>query len=105
MDDDAKSQTPGSPGASPCLSAPPLAPREFVQLELGATITGPGMRTEDLYEPGTELKIKGERATFIYKYASVSRTGLVSLHLVGEHMFRAVRPDQVTPVRRATRRK
>jgi hypothetical protein len=67
-----------------------------VQLELDATITGPGMRTEDLYEPGTQLKVKGERGTFTYRYASISRNGLVSLHLVGDHTFRAVRPDQVT---------
>jgi hypothetical protein len=70
--------------------------REFEQLALDATITGPGMRTEDPYEPGTRLKIKGERGTFAYRYASLSRAGQVSLHLAGDHAFRAVRPDQVT---------
>ena len=105
MADDTKHPAAGSPGARPCPSAPRLAPREFVQLELDATITGPGMRTEDLCEPGTELKVKGERGTFTYRYASISRTGLVSLHLVGDRTFRAVRPDQVTLVRRARSRK
>ena len=100
MADHTRPAVAGPLGAKPCPSKPPVAPREFEQLELDATITGPRMRTEDLYEPGTELKIKGERGTFTYRYASISRSGLVSLHLVGDHTFRAVRPDQVTPVRR-----
>jgi len=82
-----------------------LSLRDFVQLALDATITGPRMRTEDLYEPATELKIKGERGTFIYKHASLSQAGLVSLHLAGDYRFRAVRPDQVTMVRKARSRK
>jgi hypothetical protein len=73
--------------------------REFEQLALGATITGPGMRTEDPYEPGTRLSIKGERGTFTYRYATLSRSGQVSLHLTGDHGSRALRPDQVTPVK------
>lgn len=86
-------------------SASSSAPQTFEQLELAATITGPGMRTADHYEPGARLKIKGERGVFTYKHASVSSAGLVSLHLVGEGGSRAVRPDQVTPVkkRRPTR--
>jgi hypothetical protein len=100
MADDAKHPPPGSSGVGPGISAPPSAPMEYVQLELDPTITGPGMRTEDPYEPGTELKVKGERGTFTYRYASISRSGLVSLHLVGDHTFRAVRPDQVTLARR-----
>lgn len=72
----------------------------FEQLTLGATVTGPGMRTEDHYEPGTKLKIKGERGVFTYRHASVSKAGLVSLHLAGEGGSRAVRPDQVAPVRK-----
>ena len=75
------------------------APRGFVQLRLEATIVGPGMRTEDPYEPGTRLKIKGQRGTFTYRYATVSQAGLVSLHLVGEGSSRAVRPEQVVPVK------
>jgi hypothetical protein len=78
---------------------------EFEQLALDATITGPGMRTEDPYEPGTKLKIKGERGSFTYKYASVSQAGLVSLHMVGDRGSRAVRPDQVALVRKARYRK
>jgi hypothetical protein len=78
---------------------------EFEQLALDATITGPGMRTEDPYEPGTKLKIKGERGSFEYKYASLSRAGLVSLHLVGDRGSRAVRPDQVVLVRKTRFRK
>jgi hypothetical protein len=99
MADDTKPPAAGSLGARPRPSAAPFASSEFVQLELDPTITGPGMRTEDLYEPGTRLKVKGERGTFTYRYASISRSGLVSLHLVGDHTFRAVRPDQVTLVR------
>lgn len=75
----------------------------FEQLELAATVTGPGMRTADHYERGARLKIKGERGVFTYKHASVSRAGLVSLHLVGESGARAVRPDQVTPVKKGRR--
>jgi hypothetical protein len=94
-----------SPEADTRPAAPRPAPTEFVQLTLDATITGPRMRTEDHYEPGTELRVKGERGTFTYKYASISRDGLVSLHLLGDHAFRAVRPDQVALVRKSRRRK
>ena len=74
-------------------------PRVFEQLALRATVTGPGMRTEDHYERGAELRIKGERGVFTYRHASLSRSGLVSLHLAGEDGCRAVRPDQVVPLR------
>jgi hypothetical protein len=70
--------------------------QEFEQLAFDPTITGPGTRTEDPYEPGTKLKIDGQRGTFVYRYATVSRAGLVSLHLTRDGVFRAVRPDQVT---------
>ena len=83
----------------------PGEPVEYEQLALDATITGPGRQTEDPYEPGTQLRIKGERGVFTYKHATVSRTGQVSLHLVKEHMFRAVRPDQVTPAKKGSRRR
>jgi hypothetical protein len=72
-----------------------------VQLTLDATITGPSMRTEDFYEPGTKLKIEGQRGVFTYRHASVSRAGLVSLHLTRDGVSRAVRPDQVTVVKKA----
>jgi len=72
----------------------------FEQLSLEPTVTGPRRRTEDLYEPGTVLVIKGERGTYVYRYASISSAGHVSLHLVGEQGHRAVRPDQVVPVRK-----
>ncbi len=78
---------------------------EFVQLTLEGTIIGQGMQTEDLYEPGTELRIKGERGTFIYRHATISRSGLVSLHLRRDHTFRAVRPEQVILARKGRRRK
>lgn len=78
----------------------PVENQGYVQLTLSPTIVGPGMRTEDPYEPGTKLKVEGERGTFVYKYASVSRNGLVSLHLAQDGMFRAVRPDQATPVKK-----
>ena len=61
------------------------------------------MRTEDHYERGAQLKIKGEREVFTYKHASVSREGQVSLHLAGKDGSRAVRPDRVVPVRRRSR--
>ncbi len=72
----------------------------FEQLRLDATVTGPGMRTEDPYEPGTQVKIESQRGTFTYRYATVSRSGAVSLHLARDGMSRAVRPDQVTLVRK-----
>jgi hypothetical protein len=72
----------------------------FVQLKLDPTVTGPGSRTEDYYEPGARLKVEGERGTFVYRCATVSRAGLVSLHLTKDGVFRAVRPDQVTPLKR-----
>lgn len=77
---------------------------EYVQLTLNATLAGPGRRTEDPYEPGTEVRIKGERGIFIYRHASISRTGSVSLHLMGEHTYRAVRPDQVAPAKKGVRK-
>jgi hypothetical protein len=70
--------------------------QEFEQLAFDPTITGPGTRTEDPYERGTKLKIDGQRGVFVYRYATVSRAGLVSLHLTQDGVFRAVRPDQVT---------
>jgi len=76
-----------------------------VQLTLDATITGPGKRTEDLYEPGTKLKIEGQRGIFTYRYASVSQAGLVSLHLTRDGVSRAVRPEQVSMVRRTRPRR
>ncbi|NLE11230.1 MAG: hypothetical protein GX630_06955 [Actinobacteria bacterium] len=78
-------------------------PDESVQLSLDATVTGPGMRTADHYEPGTQLKIEGERGVFVYRYATVSSTGLVSLHLTREGISRAVRPDQARPVKKPRR--
>jgi hypothetical protein len=81
----------------------PDAPQEFEQLTLDPTVTGPGMRTEDPFEPGTELKIEGQRGTFRYRYATVSRSGAISLHLVRDGMFRAVRPDQVSPLNKGLR--
>lgn len=86
----------GNEETRPRPSAPRPLPREFEQLTLDATIIGPGMRTEDPYEPGTKLKVEGERGVFTYRCASVSQAGLVSLHLTQNGMFRAVRPEQVT---------
>jgi hypothetical protein len=101
-----------SPGAEasqrPAVSRPAVsrpAPEEFEQLTLDATVIGPGSRTEDPYEPGTKLKVEGERGVFTYKWASVSQGGLVSLHLVQDGMFRAVRPDQVTLAKKIRRRR
>jgi hypothetical protein len=95
--------TDDSHGASQPLDSPAFAAQEFEQLALGATVTGPGKRTEDLYERGTKLKIKGERGVYTYRHASVSKAGLVSLHLLGIDGSRAVRPDQVVPVRKKRR--
>jgi hypothetical protein len=92
-----------APAARPRPAAPRPVPPEFEQLTLDATITGPGMRTEDPYEPGTRLKVEGERGVFVYKCASVSQAGLVSLHLIQDGIFRAVRPEQVTPVKKVRR--
>ena len=73
---------------------------EFEQLKLDATITGPGQRTEDPYEPGANVKIDGQRGVFVYRCATISKAGLVSLHLSQDGVFRAVRPDQVTLIRK-----
>jgi hypothetical protein len=81
------------------------APRSFVQLALPPTVIGPGMRTEDHYEPGTRLKVEGQRGSFTYRYATVSRAGLVSLHLTQDGVFRAARPDQVTLLRKPRARR
>lgn len=78
--------------------------QEFEQLQLDSTVTGPGMRTEDPYEPGTQLRIEGQRGVFTYKYATVSRSGAVSLHVVRDGISRAVRPDQATPLRKKATR-
>ncbi len=80
--------------------AAPDGPPQFEQLSLGPTVTGPRHRTEDPYEPGTKLMIKGERGIYTYRHATISRAGLVSLHLVGEDGYRAVRPEQVVPVKK-----
>jgi hypothetical protein len=90
------------PGPEP---APQPVPPEFEQLKLDPTIIGPGMRTEDPFEPGTRLKIDGQRGTFVYRYATVSKAGLVSLHLTQEGVARAVRPDQVTPLKKRSPRR
>jgi hypothetical protein len=97
---DAKKPTDDDHRADPTAEAPALSPQAFEQLTLDATVTGPGKRTEDHYERGAKLKIKGERGVFTYKYASVSQAGLVSLHLLGSDGSRAVRPEQVTPARK-----
>jgi hypothetical protein len=89
-----------SPKAQPSPEDARLALQGFEQLTLGATTVGSGARTEDHYERGAKLKIKGERGVFTYRHASVSQAGLVSLHLLGPDGCRAVRPDQVTPVRK-----
>ena len=115
MTDDARRTDDGTPGtpSDPEMPQPipesdprpdprpsPQPAQEFEQLKLDPTIIGPGMRTEDPYEPGTRLKIDGQRGAFIYKYATVSKAGLVSLHLARDGVARAVRPDQVTPVKK-----
>ncbi len=79
--------------------------QEFEQLTLDPTVVGPGTRTEDRYEPGTKVKVEGQRGTFVYRYATVSRAGLVSLHIARDGVFRAVRPEQVTPLKRPRARK
>ncbi len=91
------------PGSQARLDADPAAD-SFEQLSLDSTVVGPGMRSEDHYERGDRLKIKGERGVFIYKHASISRSGLVSLHLSGADGSRAVRPDQVLPIRKRSKR-
>ena len=99
-----RSRSPGEPGPDSARSdEPDVAHRAYEQLTLAPTVIGPSMRTEDHYERGTKLKIKGERGTFTYRYASVSQGGLVSLHLLGEDGSRAVRPDQVVPTKKRRR--
>ena len=100
MTDKTRKPTDDGRRADPPAEPSSLSPRPFEQLSLGATVTGPGSRTEDHYERGAKLKIKGERGVFTYRYASVSQAGLVSLHLLGIDGSRAVRPEQVVPVRK-----
>jgi hypothetical protein len=73
---------------------------KFEQLSLDPTITGPGQRTEDPFEPGTRVKVEGQRGVFVYRYATVSKAGLVSLHLTQNGAFRAVRPELVSMVKK-----
>jgi hypothetical protein len=103
--DDIKNSYHRSPERPADLLEPSLEVQRFEQLTLAATVTGPGMRTEDHYERGARVKIRGQRGLFTYRYASVSQAGQVSLHLAGEDGCRAVRPDQVLPVRKARTRK
>jgi hypothetical protein len=98
--DDKRKSADDSRNADASPETPSLAPEGFEQLSLGATLTGPGKRTEDHFERGANLKIKGERGVFTYRHASISKAGLVSLHLLGPDGCRAVRPDQVTIVRK-----
>jgi hypothetical protein len=63
------------------------------------------MRTEDPYEPGTAVKIAGQRGDYTYRYATVSSAGFVSLHVARHGVFRAVRPEQVTPAKRVRGRR
>jgi hypothetical protein len=98
--DKTRKPTDGGRCTDPSAEPSTLPPQPFEQLSLGATVTGPGSRTEDHYERGAKLKIKGERGVFTYRYASVSQAGLVSLHLAGADGSRAVRPEQVVPVRK-----
>jgi hypothetical protein len=95
----------GTPGKPPGSKAMAGHDEQFEQLTLDATIIGPGMRSEDPYEPGTRVKVEGERGVFIYKCASISQAGLVSLHLIQDGMFRAVRPELVSPVKKVRRRR
>jgi hypothetical protein len=74
---------------------------EFEQLSLEPTLVGQGTRTEDVYEPGTKVRVEGQRGVFVYRYATVSKAGLVSLHLTQEGVARAVRPELVTIVKRS----
>ena len=60
-------------------------------------------RTTDPYERDTELRIKGEQGTYKYRYATVSKAGMVSLHMVGAHGFRAARPEVVKAVHKRGR--
>ena len=103
MTDDSRKVAGDSHSASRCPDEPGLSPEGFEQLTLDATVTGPGKRTEDHYERGAKLKIKGERGVFTYRHASISKAGLVSLHLLGSDGCRAVRPDQVILVRKRRR--
>jgi hypothetical protein len=86
------------PPKQPARARP--APEPFEQLSLDATTVGPGRRTADPYEPGTKLKIDGQRGVFVYRYATISKAGLVSLHLSQEGVSKMVRPDQVTMVKK-----
>jgi hypothetical protein len=66
----------------------------------GDPVTRMGKRAEDTFEPGTMLRISGETGTLKYHHSTVSSTGMVSLHLVGEHGWRAVRLENVRPVKK-----
>jgi hypothetical protein len=100
MADDTRQPDDASAEAGQSTAPARPAAQEFQQLTLDPTLIGQGQRTEDPYEPGTKLKIEGQRGTFLYRYATVSKAGLVSLHLAQDGVFRAVRPDQVTLVKK-----
>ena len=69
-------------------------------MQLQLAVTRMGMKAQDAFEPGTELKIIGETGILKYHHSTVSSTGMVSLHLVGERGWRAVRPERVRLVRK-----
>jgi hypothetical protein len=69
-------------------------------MQLQLAVTRMGMKAQDAFEPGTELKIIGETGTLKYHHSTVSSTGMVSLHLVGERGWRAVRPENVKVAKR-----
>lgn len=48
--------------------------------------------------PGCKVRVTGERGTYLYRCASISPAGNVSIHLYGAEGFRAFRPDRIRAI-------
>lgn len=57
-----------------------------------------------MIEPGTKVKVRGERDIYRLCRYTIASTGLVSVVLVGSYGFRAVRPENVKPIVNPRRR-
>lgn len=48
--------------------------------------------------PGCKVRVSGERDTYLYRCATVSDSGAISIHLYGRNGFRAFRPERITKI-------
>lgn len=48
--------------------------------------------------PGCKVRVTGERGTYLYRCATVSERGAISIHLYGSNGFRAFRPERIRQI-------